>query len=143
MSQFQDAQLILHFYELRREPRLREARAYLLGKFRARDMQEFNQICPPGSDENASFRQLVTYWDMVSAIVKRHLVDKDLFFETNGEITPVWEKVRHLVPAMREANKSPHFLASLQQIATEREAYLEEKAPGYMAALRERLGVAK
>jgi hypothetical protein len=143
MSQFQDAQLILHFYELRREPRLRDARAYILGKFRARDMQEFSQVCPPGSDENAYFRQLVTYWDMIAAIVKRHLVDKELFFETNGEITAVWEKVKHLVPAMREANKAPLFLANLQQIATEREAYLDEKSPGYLAAFRERLGVAK
>jgi hypothetical protein len=31
----------------------------------------------------------------------------------------------------------------LEQIANEREAYLEEKAPGYLPALRERLGVGK
>lgn len=142
MSQVQDAQLILQFYEMRREARLREARSYVLGRFQAKDLAEFNQVCPPGSDENRHFRQVVTYWDMVSAIVKRHLVAKDLFFETNGEITVTWEKVRHLVPALRESSASPHFLASFEQIAAEREAYLEEKSPGYLTALRERLGVA-
>jgi hypothetical protein len=143
MSQFQDAQLILHFYELRREARLRDARTFVASRFRANDMKEFNELCPPGSDENAYVRQVLTYWDMVSAIVRRHLVDKDLFFETNGELTVVWEKTRHLVPAMREGYSNPHFLASLEQIANEREAYLEEKAPGYLPALRERLGVGK
>ncbi len=142
MSQFQDAQLILQFYELRREQRLRDARTFVVSRFRANDLKEFNELCPPGSDENAYVRQVITYWDMVSAIVRRHLVDKDLFFETNGEITVVWEKVRHLVPAMREGYSNPHFLASFEQIATEREAYLGEKSPGYLAALRERLGIA-
>jgi hypothetical protein len=81
----------------------------------------------------------VSYWDMLSAIVKRQIVDKEIFFETNGEITVVWEKVRHLVPAMREGYKNPLFLANLEQIATEREAYLEKKVPGYLESLRKRL----
>lgn len=140
MSQYQDAQLILHFYELRREPRLRDARAFMAGAFKAQDLEHFNNQCPPGSDENAYFRQVTSYWDMVSAIVKRHLVDKELFFETNGEITVVWEKIRHLVPAMRQAYGSPHFLANMELVAGEREAYLEQKMPGYLASLRKRLG---
>lgn len=139
MSESEDAKLILRFYELRREARLREARSFLLGRFKAKDLQELNELCPPGSEENAYFRQVLTYWDMVSAIVKRDLVDKDLFHETNGEVTAVWEKVKHLVPAMREKFGNPIFLANLEEVARERETYLEEKAPGYLSALRERL----
>jgi hypothetical protein len=143
MSQFQDAQLILHFYELRREARLREARAFVGGPFKAKDLQELNELCPPGSDENAFFRQVTSYWDMLCSIVKRHLVDKELFFETNGELTIVWEKTRHLVPGLREAYGNPQFLANLELIAGEREVYLEQKTPGYLKALRQRLGVVK
>jgi hypothetical protein len=141
MSQIQDAQLILQFYELRREPRFREARAFMASRFKARTLQELNEICPPGSDENAYFRQVTSYWDMIASIVKRHLVDKELFFETNGEITVVWERIRPLVPALREAWVSPRFLSNLEQIALEREAYVEEKAPGSLAAMRKRLGI--
>lgn len=141
MSQDRDAKLILQFYELRRESRLREARSFVVGRFRAKTVQEFNELCPPGSEENAFFRQVLTYWDMVSAIVKRDLVDKELFFETNGELTPVWEKVKHLVPELREAFKNPTFLKNLEDVAAEREAYLNQHAPGYLEALRERLGV--
>ncbi len=141
MSQYQDAQLILHFYELRREPRLRDARAFMASQFKAKDLEQLNHLCPPGSDENAFFRQVTSYWDMVCAIVKRHLVDKELFFETNGELTIVWEKVRHLLPGLRLTYDNPQFLANLELVAGEREAYLEQKVPGYLAALRQRLGL--
>lgn len=140
MSQFQDAQMILQFYELRRESRLREARAFVLGRFKAKNVKELHELCPPGSEENASFRQVLTYWDMVSAIVKRDTLEKELFFETNGELTAVWEKVRHLVPELRVEFGNPAFLENLEEVAEMREAYLNAKAPGYLKGLRERLG---
>lgn len=143
MSQYEDAQLILHFYELRREPRLRDARAFVAGPFHARDLAHFSDVCPPGTDENAFFRQVTSYWDMVAAIVRRQVGHKELFFETNGEITVVWEKIRHLVPEMRDAYANPLFLSNLEHIALEREAYLEEKVPGYLEALRKRLAPAR
>lgn len=140
MSQFQEAQLILQFYELRRESRLREARSFVLGRFKAKNVQELHELCPPGSEENAFFRQVLSYWDMVSAIVKRDVLEKKLFYETNGELTAVWEKVRHLVPELREEFGNPTFLENLEEVAAGREDYLESKAPGYLQSLRERLG---
>ena len=140
MSQYQDAQMILQFYELRREARLREARSFVLGRFKAKNVAELHELCPPGSEENAFFRQVLTYWDMVSAIVKRDVLEKELFFETNGEITAVWEKVRHLIPELRNEFDNQAFLENLEEVATLREAYLNVKAPGYLKSLRERLG---
>ena len=136
----EDAEFILRIYELRREARLREARAFVLGRFKAKDAKELLELCPPGSEENAFFRQTLTYWDMISALVKRDLVEKELFFETNGEITAVWEKVKHLLPELRQNFKNPAFLSNLEEIALEREAYLNTRVPGYLDALRERLG---
>jgi hypothetical protein len=52
-----------------------------------------------------------------------------------------WEKVRQLVPELREAYGNPRFLSNLEQIAMEREAYVDERAPGSLAALRKRLGI--
>ena len=106
---------------------------------KAKTVQELHELCPPGSEENAFFRQVLTYWDMVSAIVKRDVLEKELFFETNGEITAVWEKVRHLVPDLRVEFGNPAFLENLEEVADLREAYLNVKAPGYLKALRERL----
>jgi len=140
MSQYQDAQMILQFYELRRESRLREARAFILGRFKAKNVEELHELCPPGSEENAFFRQVLTYWDMVSAIVKRDVVEKELFYETNGEITAVWEKVKHLIPELRTELGNQAFLENFEEVAKLREAYLNVKAPGYLKSLRERLG---
>ena len=141
MSLFQDAQLVLQFYDLRRESRLREARTFVLGRFKAKDVAELEEICPPGSEENAFFRQVLTYWDMVAAIVKRDALERELFYETNGEITAVWEKVKHLIPELRDRYGNPAFLENLEEVAKGRESYLEAKAPGYLKALRERLGL--
>ena len=47
MSNYQDAQMILQFYELRRESRLREARAFVLGRFKAKNVEELHELCPP------------------------------------------------------------------------------------------------
>jgi len=140
MNQYQDAQMILQFYELRRESRLREARAFVLGRFKAKNAEELHELCPPGSEEDAFFRQVLTYWDMVSAIVKRDVLEKELFYETNGEITAVWEKVKHLIPELRTEFGNQAFLENLEEVAKLREAYLDVKAPGYLKSLRERLG---
>jgi hypothetical protein len=140
MSQYQDAQMILQFYDLRRESRLREARAFILGRFKAKNVAEFHELCPPGSEENAFFRQVLTYWDMVSAIVKRDVLEKELFYETNGEITAVWEKVKHLIPELRTEFGNQAFLENFEEVAKLREAYLNVKAPGYLKSMRERLG---
>ena len=140
MSQYQDAQMILQFYELRRESRLREARAFVLGRFKAKNVAELHELCPPGSEENAFFRQVLTYWDMVSAIVKRDVLEKELFYETNGEITAVWEKVKHLIPELRTEFGNQAFLENFEEVAKLREAYLNVKVPGYLKSLRERLG---
>ena len=140
MSQYQDAQMILQFYELRRESRLREARAFVLGRFKAKNVAELHELCPPGSEENAFFRQVLTYWDMVSAIVKRDVLEKELFYETNGEITAVWEKVKHLIPELRTEFGNQAFLENFEEVAKLHEAYLNVKVPGYLKSLRERLG---
>jgi len=136
-----DAQLVLQFYEMRREPRLRQARAFLGGSFKAKTFEEFQKTCPLGSEENASFRQVTTYWDMVGAIVKRGLVDIELFFETNGEVTFVWEKTKHLLPELRAFYKMPSYLSNLEWVGLKRESWLNEKTPEYLPAMRQRLGL--
>ena len=76
---YDDVNLILKLYDMRREPRMRAARAWF-GKFKATNMEEFLKICPPGSDENAYYRQVTTYWEMISVIVNRGMLDEDLYF---------------------------------------------------------------
>ena len=71
MSQpnYDDVNLILRLYEMRREPKLREARGWFFGNFKCKTMAEMQQIAPPGSDANAYYRQFTSYWDMVGSFI--------------------------------------------------------------------------
>ena len=79
---YEQANLLLRLYELRREPRLREARAWFIAHFDAKTPEELAKKYPSGDDANASFRMVITYWDMVAGLVNRGLIDEDLFFES-------------------------------------------------------------
>ena len=102
---YDDAQLILKLYDLRREERLRKARAWFSSSFRVKMMDDFTRLCPVGSDENASYRMVVTYWEMVASFVTSGVLHKELFFQSGRELLFVWERIRDLVPGVRETTQ--------------------------------------
>ena len=67
---YDDVNLVLRLYDLRREERMREARrAWSVANFHAKSLEKLNETCPPGANENASFRMVVTYWDMAASFI--------------------------------------------------------------------------
>src|ERR1041385_3157748 len=56
-----DANLILKLYDMRREPRMRDARKWFGASFRAKTYDELMTLCPPGSEPNASYRMVPPY----------------------------------------------------------------------------------
>jgi hypothetical protein len=136
---YEDANLILRLYELRREPRLREARRWFGAHFRAATMQELNVLCPPGSEENASYRMVTSYWEMAASFVTNGVIDRELFFQNCQELLFVWVRLRELLPAARQAMRSPLMWKNLESVAAEFEAWWDERSPGYMQAFAERV----
>src|ERR1051325_5971052 len=126
------AQLLLQIYDMRREEKLRKARAWLLPNFAATTAKEFMELYPAGSEPNAHFRQVVSYWDMVAAIVNRGMLDDDLFFETTGEGLLTWLRVKDVALQMREARKNPLYLRNLEMLAERREQWMATRAPAAM-----------
>jgi hypothetical protein len=135
----EQAHLILRLYDLRREPRLREARAWFAGNFYAQSPEEVTEICPPGSAANASMRMVITYWEMAAGMANRGLVDDEMFFENAGEAFLVYDRIRGLLPAMRAAYQNPHLWAQLETLGKRMEAWHEKRAPGHVAAMRQRM----
>lgn len=133
----QQADLMLKLYEMRRDPRLRQARAWFVEHFNATNMQELGTLCPPGSDNNASMRMVVSYWDMAANVVNRGLIDEEFFFETSGEQFIVWERIRPVTGEIRAMFKNPLFLSSLEEHCKRLETWRERRAPGSVAAMRE------
>jgi hypothetical protein len=131
MSQptYDDAELILKLYDLRREERLRTARAWFISSFSARSLAEVMEKYPAGSDHNAYYRMVGTYWDMAASFVVRGIVHEELFFESNGEMLAVWEKMKDLVADLRTVRKNPMLYRNLEGAATKYIAWLDRQAP--------------
>ena len=106
-TSYDEVNLMLRLYDMRREPRLRQARSWFVDHFHPESPEEMMQKYPQGSDENNYIRMVISYWDMVARIVNRGLINDELFFESNGEIWVVWDRMRSIVPTWRAAFKNP------------------------------------
>lgn len=126
---YEDVNLILRLYELRREEKLRKAREWFGKEFNARTLEEFNQLCPRGSDNHAYYRMVVTYWDMAASFVTAGVLNEELFFESAGELLFVWEKIRELVPAWRDAAKNPLIGRNLETVAQSMIKWMNGRSP--------------
>ncbi len=130
------ADLLLKLYEVRREPRLRQARQWMMTSFTAQNFEEVKAQCPPGSDGDAFLRMTLSYWDMCANMVNRGLIDEEFFFESTGEQYVIWSKVQPVVAEIRALFKNPHFLAPLEEHCKRLEAWREKRAPGSNEALK-------
>ena len=112
-----DADLILKLYDLRREPRMREARDYYLLKFFPASYEELVKIfVARGTDENAFLRQVTSYWEMAAAFVVKGVLNEELFFESNPEMYMVYAKLKPFIPQIRK-DYSPAFFTNMEKVA--------------------------
>jgi hypothetical protein len=145
MSQatYEDANLVLKLYELRREEKLRQARQWFTGQFSASSMEEWAQRCPPGSPENAYFRMVTSYWDMAALFVVQGVLDSELFVRSAGECIFVWERIRPFIAPMREAYQNPLYLKNLETVAESGVEWMKKNAPGSYEAFVARVAPRK
>ncbi len=127
-STYDDANLILRLYDLRREDKMRTARNWFVANFRCKTMAEMSALCPPGTETNAYFRQVVSYWDMAGSFVNAGVLNGDLFFANTREILLTWERVKPLIAEMRTAFKDPSYLGNLEKAGTACAEYIKRSA---------------
>jgi hypothetical protein len=127
---FDDAHLILQLYDLRRDDRMREARRWFAASFKVRTLAEVQALCPPGSEENASYRMVTSYWEMVASFVTSGVLSPELFFQSGRELLFYWERVRDIVPALREASGNPLEWSNWEAVAARYIAWWNAQAPG-------------
>jgi hypothetical protein len=137
---YDDANLILRLYEMRREARMRQARAWFSANCKGvQTFEDLLKLAPAGSDENAFYRQVVTYWDLVASFVANGILHRELFFQSGRELLVVWERVRDLVPSMREAYKDPTYLKNLETVGNEFAAYMKAQSEASYEAFLKRV----
>ena len=135
--------LMLKLYELRREAKLREARDWFGANFHVKTAEDVMRLCPPGSKENAYMRMVVGYWEMVASIVNRGLINDELFFESNGEVWVVWDRMRTIVPTWRAAFKNPTLFSGIEETCKRLEAWRARRAPGSSVAMRQMMELSR
>lgn len=114
---YDDAKLVLRLYDMRREDRLRKARAWFAANFKGvTTIEQFQKLCAPGTDENASFRMVTTYWDMAGSFVTSGVLNEGIFYESGRELLFVWERAKDYIAAFRQANKDTTYLKNLETV---------------------------
>ena len=136
---YDDVNLVLKLYDMRREPRMREARRWFSASFKARSLDDFNALCPPGSEQHASFRMVTTYWDMAASFVTSGVLNDELFFQTGRELLFCWERVRDLVPHIRELYKNSLEFRNLEAVAKVYIKWWNKQAPRAYEAFSKRV----
>lgn len=134
---YEQGELQLKIFDLRREPRLRQARDWFNKNFYAETLDEAMRIAPMGTEAGISFMMVVSYWDQVAAYLNHGLLHEDLFFETTGEFFGVWERVKASIPEGRQRFSNPLFLANLEKAAIRFETWMEKRSPGSITAMRQ------
>jgi hypothetical protein len=136
---YEDVNLVLKLYDMRREPRMREARRWFTGSFKAKSLDDFNALCPAGSEQHASYRMVTTYWEMVGSFVTSGVLNQELFFQTGRELLFCWERVRDLVPHVRGLYKNPIEFRNLEAAARAYIKWWNKEAPGAYDAFSRRV----
>lgn len=136
---YESARLNLQLFDLRREPALREARAWFLGEFNPETIADLASLI--GGERNASFRMVLGYWDMAASMVTTGAIDGDAFRAAHGEVFLTFSKIHPFLAQMREAAGEPEFCKHLEAVvlaAPNAEAIMSRRRAAAIAAAKAR-----
>jgi len=136
---YDDANLILRLYELRREEKMRAARSWFASNFKPKSMEDVNKLAAPGTTEHAYMRQASTYFEMIASFITSGVLNKELYFQSGGELLLTYIRLRPVLSAMREANKNPQMYRNLETIGEDYLAWYDSKGPGTKDAVFARM----
>jgi hypothetical protein len=131
----ESAQSLMQLYELRREDKLREARAWVARSFNPTSVEDFTALTQ--SDQYVNFRMASGYWDMAASFVVHGAIDPEMFRAVSGEMLVVFCKVEHMIDEIRTGTGQPGLFKFVEQVAADWPGAKERMAGmrDYFAAL--------
>jgi len=111
---FESGLLNLRLFELRREPVLREARAWFLRDFNPRTIEELAAIV--GGERNAAFRMVLGYWDLAASLVTTGAIDATAFLAAHTEVYATFGKIEPFLEVIRTGSDEPDFCKHLEAV---------------------------
>lgn len=113
---YQDAELILKLYDLRREDVMREARAFY-ASLPPSEESFLQVVANPASKENSYVRQVIGYWEMAASFVVHGVLNAELAYDTLQEMYFVYAKIKPFLPKLRALTNTPDFLVNMEKLA--------------------------
>ena len=116
-----DGMLMLHLYDLRREPEMRKARNWFLTEFWPLNADDFMKVINAfPSQENNWLRQVAGYWDMAASLVLQGALHENLFLQPgcSGEMFFFFAKVHPFLKELRQKLNNPDAWSNVEQVAT-------------------------
>lgn len=117
----EEAQLLLHLYDLRREAEMRKARDWWMWQFTPRTAEDFLKVAyAAGTQENNWMRQVASYWGLAASFVLQGVLSEELFLRPafSGEMFFVLAKVHPFLPELREKLGDPEVFRDIEKVAT-------------------------
>lgn len=115
-TSLQQAELILHLYELRREAVMRQARSYIGGEFLPRSADEVVAIVTGGGKQGGFILQVYGYWDMVAAFVHHGALSEKLVYDTCQEMYFQYAKIQPYLREFRKKMNLPEWMSGLERL---------------------------
>jgi hypothetical protein len=134
---FDDANFAMRLYELRRDPELRKARAMVGDLLDGATWETIEAVRTYGHPENAHFRQVTSYWEIVASFVNRGIFHPDVYLDTCGEGVYVYAVLEPHVDRIR-ASGAVRFLVQTERVIKENAAIGER-----LASLRKMMEAAR
>lgn len=116
MDKQRDAMAILKLYELRRDARMRQARAWFFSDFAPKTAMDIIKLYRAGEPASANFRTVASYWDMASSLVLNGAIDEKAFLDANGEHIFIYAKIQPFLAEIRQVFNEPEYLINLETL---------------------------
>ena len=116
MDKQTDVMAILKLYELRRDEKMRAARAWFFSDFAPQTAMDIIKLYRDGEPASASFRAVTSYWDMASSFVLNGAIDEKIFLDANTEHIFVYAKIAPFLAEIRQFFNEPEYLIHLEQM---------------------------
>lgn len=116
MDKQTDVMAILKLYELRRDEKMRAARAWYFSDFAPKTVMDIIKLYRDGEPASANFRMITSYWDMASSFVLNGAIDEKLFLDANTEHVFVYAKIQPFLGEIRVLFGEPDYLINLEKL---------------------------
>lgn len=113
-TKYESADLLLKVSDSRREPMLRQARAWFRERFNPETAQQVLAVYR--GKQSAPYRMVTSYWNMAAALALGGAIDEQRLADVNGEHIMLYAKLQPLLDELRSRLANPRHLHQLEQL---------------------------